>query len=413
MELSFQNNLRGEKWLTKIGIGLFCLVILVSFALGVGLVSGQSTLVKEKPIFPTTSPAMLGQGPLALTNPVATELQPLLQELILIGANTRPDHDRACSIALRSSGQKKTLSVGESVFFETREGKLVFSDESTDLVMTARSIENHQLVCEIKNHNAPTICTLNASTIFSNTLQQESYLDSLKKGALWGKDVFLSDWGGDEYRAMTSKVKISLGPDVFFLKPGDCLWWDGTAWISHIQSDSTCPVAQFVKASSSGADFQVWDSSGFSCQAVHVEPQTPSKASPKLDELITAIRPRSPSEITCQLGKRRVIVREGDWWIRMEDRWRPIRTATDLEACLIHQIPGELFIFEKVETSRGKVLLKGLAFDRMRTASEPISLVLQTEKKAPTAAGKASMGSPPLAKNKSRPPTISHSAEGL
>lgn len=414
MELTRRNDLLAEKWVRRVSQGLFCLATLISFALWSVLIFGYPSFEKVEVKFPSISIESLGQGPLALNKLQSTKLQPLLQELVLIGANTRPDqdHDRVCSLALRTSGEERTLSVGETVYFEVKDEKLCFTQEATDLALTARSLEMDQLICEIKTQNISESCILSSSAIFSHLLDQELYVDVLKKGATWGKDVFLTGWGGDEYRDMTNRVKVSLGPDVYFLKPGDCLWWNGDAWVDTIESDSIGPIAQLVKATSQGADFQVWDSTGFSSQTIHLGLQVPPKTSFKIDELMTAIRPRSPSEITCQLGKRRVIVREGDWWIRADDRWKPVRTSADLEACLHHQIPGELFIFETVEASKGKVTLKGRAFDRMRTFSEPVSLVLQTEKKQ-SAPGKHSTGSPHLAKHRSRHPVVSHSDEGL
>ncbi len=94
-----------------------------------------------------------------------------------------------------------------------------------------------------------------------------------------------------------------------------------------------------------------------------------SKAPHKAEEVITSVRPRSGSEITCQLGKRRVIVKEGDWWVKTDRRWRSLKTAEDLEAFLHHDIQGELFIFEKIENMKGKTILKGRCFDKMRTES--------------------------------------------
>ncbi len=404
MELVRHTDLLLEKWIVRIGVGLFGLMAVVTVFIWAVLIIAAPKIEKVAVFLPTPALDAIGQGPLALSPPRSKELQPLLQELILIGASTRPDQELSCSLALRSSAQEKTISLGETLFFEFKEGRYVFADAPTELGIKARSLENNILICEI-NHES---CTLNSSAIFSRFLDQEPYVEILKKGAVWGKDVFLTGWGGEEYREMTSKAKISLGPDVYFLKPGDCLYWNGEMWALELESDEMGPIAQVIKTSSEGADFQVWDSSGFSSEAVHLETQTPPKSSLKIDEVITAIRPRSPTEITCQLGKRRVIVREGDWWIRLDDRWKPVRTADDLDACLNHQIAGELYIFEKIEASVGKVVLQGRAFDRMRTLSEPLSLVLQTDKK-PSGSRRSATGSPAIAKNHSQRPVISHS----
>lgn len=412
MEMVCRDNQQAEVWVIKVGQALFCLFAVISLLLWGVLLFDCPAVIKEEIERPAVSILTLGQGTLALTPPQAEGLQPILKELVLIGTNTRPDRDRICSLALRSSGEKRATPMGEAVFFKAKDGKIEFSKDKTDLSFTPLSLEGGMLLCEVKSGEASEICSLPSSAIFSCNLSQEPYFETLKNGAVWGRDVFLSGWGGEEYREMVSKTKISLGADVFFLKPGECLWWDGQMWVSELGSDEVGAVAQLVKGSSQGADFQVWDPTGLSSQMVHVGIQTSPKKPLKLDELMTAVRARSPSEITCQLGKRRVIIREGDWWIRSDDRWKPVRTAADLEACLLHQIPGELFIFEKVETSKGKVTLHGRSFDRMRTVAEPMSLVLHTEKK-PAGIHKPPTGSSSLAKSQSRLPVVSHRPEGL
>ncbi|MGD0664203.1 MAG: hypothetical protein ABSA17_00545 [Rhabdochlamydiaceae bacterium] len=422
MELASARDISAEKWVLTTGKALFCLAALLTAALWMVLIFGKySTFEKCSPALPMPLASSLGQGPLALMRPQRAEFQPLLHELVLVGASTRPDqdHERFCSLALRSSGEERTLSVGETVYFEMKEGRPFFSREGSDLSLTVRSLESGLMICDIKCKNLSESCLLSSSAIFSQPLDHEPYVEVLKKGSVWGKDVFLTGWGGDEYREMTNKVKVSLGADVYFVKTGDFLWWNGRTWThefrDHEIQDAAMPIAQVVKTNSHGADIQVWDATGFSSQVIHLGLQTSPKSSVNISELMTAIRPRSATEITCQLGKRRVIVREGDWWIRYNDRWRPVRTAADLEACLYHQIPGELFIFEKVEASKGSVVLEARAFDRMRTFSEPVSLVLQTEKK-PSIAERPSRGSPHLAKNRSHRTLMTHSAkedEGL
>ncbi len=408
MELVKHTDLLLEKWVLRIGVVLSGAAAFMTLFICAVLMFGMPKIEKTPILLPTPELDAIGQGPLALSLPISKELQPLMQELILIGANTRPDQELSCSLALRSSAQKKTIFLGETLFLELKEDRFIFSDVPTEFGIKARSLANNVLICDIYHQNSHESCSLNSSAIFTHSLDQESYIEVLKKGAVWGKDVFLSGWGGEEYKEMMSKAKISIGPDVYFLKPGDCLYWNGEMWTHELESDVIVPIAQVIKTSSEGTDFQVWDSSGFSSEAVHLEIQTPPKSSLKIDEAITAIRPRSPTEITCQLGKRRVIVREGDWWIRLDDRWKPVRTIDDLEACLNHQIAGELYIFEKIEASTGKVVLQGRAFDRMRTLSEPLSLVLQTDKK-PHGSRRSATGSPAIAKHHSQRPVISHS----
>lgn len=403
MELIRSVSLSAEKWVNRSNAALFSLGAIVTCWIWLNFSLGYSVTPQPISNLPNPAKSLIGEGSLSLSRTSSSLSEPLLNEIILVGASTRPDqdHDRICTFALRSSGEKRTISIGETLSFTQKEGKVMFSDAKTELSMTPLSLEESLLACKIDNNNTSEFCFLSASSIFSQPLEKEPFTTIFQQSAVWGKDVFLTGWGGDEYREMLNRVKVSIGPDVYFLKTGDLLWWDGQMWVQELQTNTMGPVAQVTKAGINGIDIQIWDVSGFSSQTVHVGIQTPPKSSLNVGELITAIRPRTPTEITCQLGKRRVIVREGDWWIRSDDRWRAVRTASDLEACLHHQIPGELFIFEKVEASKGNVTLEGRVFDSMRTSSEPVSLVLQTEKKPSIGSKKPSTGSPHLAKNRS------------
>jgi hypothetical protein len=164
------------------------------------------------------------------------------------------------------------------------------------------------------------------------------------------------------------------------------LWWDGDEWQVG-QPQPSAPIAQLVSVSERGSKVEVWSGSGFDSSVIEMyinQGSSPLKA----DQTIMAVRPRAPGEITCQLGKRRVIVKEGDWWVKTERRWRPLRTVEELEAFLHHQIQGELFVFEKIEQTRNQIMLRGKSFDKTRAQIEPLALVVNTEKKSTIASHK-------------------------
>lgn len=419
MELVNHKQPAREKLVLRLCKGLFCLSAVMTVFILCYLVNSPSRYSEKTSSFelPCVDKSMLGSGPLSLiSSQLPSSMQSILHDLILVGANTRPDqdHDRELTLALRSTGEHKKVSIGETVYLESNDQEWRFSSQPTETALTPYSLENLRVVCEIKNASLKTQSVLTTSPIFSKSLQSEDYISLLKKGESWGPDVFLTGWGGEEYRDLTKKAKISIGPDVFFLKPGDCIWWNGVRWTQEIHTDDIGPVAQLIKTSPSqeGAHFQVWDETGFSSETVQLLPRAVSPSHFKIAELMTAIKPRSSSEITCQLEKRRVIVKAGDWWVRADNRWRQLRTAADLDAFLYHQLPGELFIFEKVETSKGKVMVQGRAFDKMRTSSEPISLVVQTEKKHPAPTNKSGRYVPSLmAKNRSTHSMTSNSGK--
>jgi hypothetical protein len=415
MELLTPSNFRREK-LLQLAQGvillvalLFCIVWLIVLSL-----QGQEARLSPRSLpFPSLDYSKIGKGSFAIsTKVVSPELEPLVQELVLLGKNTRPDSGILSRIHLgfKSSGAKQELISGQKLFIAKQGAGFQFSEAETDLSILPLSLTGNEVLLQIQNSSdKKEEIILAPSSLFQPALEEEAYVQSLKKGKMWAPDLFLNQWGGEEYRDLSSKHKVEIDEKVYFLSVGDTLWWDGSEWKIGSSILEDAPMAKLMAATSRDLKLEVWDSTGYVSSSVVIPLCQGSKASHKAEEVITSVRPRSASEITCQLGKRRVIVKEGDWWVKTERRWRPLRTADDLEAFLHHDIQGELFIFEKIESTKGKITLKGRSFDKMRTETEPLSLVVNTEKKPirklePHQASKASM----IAKNKMAVPPIQH-----
>ena len=220
--------------------------------------------------------------------------------------------------------------------------------------------------------------------------------------------MFLQQWGGEEYRSLSSKVKLEIGGKVYFLTEGETLWWDGYEWKTGVPHHFEPPVVKLISSSAQGAKVEVWDPTGYASSIVNIPLHQSPKPPLKQDEIMTAVRSRTPAEITCQLGKRRVTVKEGDWWVHSDGRWRPLKNTYDLEAFLRHEIQGELFIFDKIENGKERITLKGRSFDKMRTQSQPLSLVFNADKKIPSHPKRELSRASLFAKNKTAIPSVQH-----
>jgi len=338
--------------------------------------------------------ATFGKGPFAIGRTVTPELKPLTRELMLLGKNTRPDvgENRTVMLGLKSHPTEREIVCGETIFLK-REGEVfTFTDKETDLSITPLSLEGNDVLLQVDWGEKREELILATSSLFQNPLEEELYMQTVKKGKMWGVDLFLTQCGGEEYTDLTSKHKIELDSQVYFVKTGDYLWWDGDRW--QVGDSSSAPLVKIGDITTNGLQLHVWDPKGFSSSTITLPLQQVPPF--KQDEIMTAVRPRSPTEITCQLGKRRVIVKEGDWWVKGDGKWRPLKTTDDLEAFLYHKIQGELFIFDKIENNKGKIVLRGKSFDKMRTQSKPVAYVFNTEKKQATTFSKNETGHPSL-----------------
>ncbi|HEY4831603.1 MAG TPA: hypothetical protein VIH61_03485 [Waddliaceae bacterium] len=400
-----------KAWLPQGIVLLAAFLFSIFWLISLGLQNYDSRSFSRSLPFPSIDYMKIGKGPLAISpKGISPEFESLVKELVVLGKNTRPDSGAlsTVSIGLKTSGDQKQLVSGQKLFLAAQGSSYKFSDEKTDLSLLPLPMAGSEVLLQIETLSKKEEVVLTSSAFLDRSLDEETYVQLLKKGKMWAPDLFLHQWGGDEYRDLSSKQKVEIDGRVYFLSVGDLLWWDENEWQVGKAVLEDAPLAKFMSASVQGMNFEVWSPSGYSSSKINVALQS-SRAPQKAEEIITSVRPRSGSEITCQLGKRRVIVKEGDWWIKTDRRWRSLKTAADLEAFLHHEIQGELFIFEKVENMKGKTILKGRCFDKMRTESLPISLVVNTEKKTPSSSGKN--GSPQqsmIAKNKMTIPPIQH-----
>jgi hypothetical protein len=419
MELFKPTSLKKEMqaWLPQGMVLLAAFLFSIFWLVFMGLQSDESSFSRSCAL-PSIDYMKIGKGPLAISpKGISPEFEPLVKELVVLGKNTRPDSGAlstaTISIGLKTSGDQKQLVSGQKLFLAADGGSYKFTDEKTDLSLLPLPMAGSEVLLQIETPEKREEVILTASAFLDRSLDEETYVQVIKKGKMWAPDLFLHQWGGDEYRDLSSKQKVEIDGKVYFLSVGDLLWWDENEWKVGKAALEDSPLAKFMSASVQGMNFEVWNPSGYSSSKINVALQS-SRAPQKAEEVITSVRPRSGSEITCQLGKRRVIVKEGDWWIKTDRRWRSLKTAADLEAFLHHDIQGELFIFEKVENMKGKTILKGRCFDKMRTESLPISLVVNTEKKTPSSSGKNGSPQPSMiAKNKMTiPPLQRQNSEG-
>jgi hypothetical protein len=401
-----------QAWLPQGVVILAALLFSIFWLVSMGLQSYDSGSFSRVLALPSIDYMKIGKGPLAISNKdISPEFEPLVKELVVLGKNTRPDSgtlSTTVSIGLKTSGDQKQLVSGQRLFLSADGNSYKFANEKTGLSLLPLPMAGSEVLLQIETSEKKEEVILTSSAFLDRSLDEETYVQVLKKGKMWAPDLFLHQWGGDEYRDLSSKQKVEIDEKVYFLSVGDLLWWDENEWKVERAFLEDAPVAKFTSVSAQGMNFEVWSPSGYSSSKIHVALQN-SRAPQKAEEIITSVRPRSTSEITCQLGKRRVIVKEGDWWIKTDRRWRSLKTAADLEAFLHHEIQGELFMFEKVENMKGKTILKGRCFDKMRTESLPISLVVNTEKKTASSSGKNGSPQPSMiAKNKMTSPPLQH-----
>jgi hypothetical protein len=342
----------------------------------------------------------IGYGPLALNgvrtiNPVPN----LARELSIMGRNSRPDAqpgEVALLLGLKSTQQEQVSFSGQKIYLEQKpQDTFLFAPEKTSLAMTPIAMKDGSILIEIELNEKKGRFFLKDSSKKSSGQEETSFAKELRSGKWWGPDIFLQNYGGEEFKSISGKQKVEFPNSLCFVSEGDYLTWEDGQWrVAETEAVSPFfPMARVTSVSHKGVEIRAWDETGFHPVDVEISASHLPRPNYKLEELISSIRSRTSNELSCLLGKRRVVLRAGDWWLKTETGWRHLRNLNDIEDYLAHKIRGELFIFESVSMERGKAEVKGQFFDTMRTQMQPIALTLAaSEKKSTALARKTSRG---------------------
>lgn len=374
--------------------------------------SGKETQKKGRFIFPYEA---IGSGGLALHPRHALGwVSRLADELVLIAYNSRPDvesKDSKILISLKNGREQLNLSNGSTIYLkESEQGKgLRSSEEATGLWAKPMLLENGAVLIEAGRkliskegqtgeEKGQFIVTGQGGVPARYNLTSQSFAKELKSGRSFPHDVLIQRYGGREYNGWREKAVIELthGDSTYacFVSPGDYLLYDEGEWrlCSFGELEADRPIAHVKAVSGKAIEIEIWDETGFCPLQLKIEMEKQSHFQPKPEMMPSSIRMRSGTQVSCAFGKRRVILKQGDWLIKTSTGWKNLRRIEEIEQYLQHRLKGELFIFDAIEKEQGRPVLKGHLFDETRTHMQPLTLPIEIDKNP----GKASRKRKPI-----------------
>jgi hypothetical protein len=384
---------------------LLCFVFIFFTMLSIRFERLENSLPrKDKAILPRAfSPSFekIGEGPLSLhSRKKKTILPDMSQELALLAKNIRPGRESkeaSFLLFLRSSRLEKQVKNGEIIFLscDASSGATLpvyrFTDRKTPLWIRPTFLERNKILVEVglfmPAKDSEAFLEEKAQFVlqeepfdWSNKFQNIIWLESLKEAKLWGPDLFLGKYGGENYQSLKTKSKLEIpgnGLSTFcFVGVGDFLVWDEGKWspVERSQIPIDKPLAHIKVVSPRMIELEVWDEEGFYPQVVKIDIQNGHRISGvKPDMLPQAVRLRTTNQVSCSLGKRRCLLRKGDWVLKTSRGWRTLKTPVDKEEYLLHKVRGELCVFDSLVREQGKLVMKGHWIDEMRTQIYPFS----------------------------------------
>ncbi len=330
-------------------------------------------------------------GPLALRENSRSPLSLFLEQtLVLLSQTTRPGmavEQRGYSIGIRGVEGLRTVKEGEEFYLSLTQNAvgevdaIAFSEGPANLSMKAQPIEKNALLLKLTTDTGVEEEVILPSA--QSSLGLGAHLPatvSLKEAKCYGVDRFFEYYGGFEYRPLSQKQKLELFDDngsyFLFVGAGDFLTFHEGRWqpINSFEwANPLTPLAQVLSASSGQLVIEIWDEKGFSLLQTRVGLANLSPLYVRSDQLITAPKLRSAKQVSCHMGKRRFILREGDWIIKTQKGWHKLTAMDEIVSYLWHATRGELFVVDSIDAGSG---LKGHYFDEMRSQVQPLTISL-------------------------------------
>lgn len=344
----------------------------------------------------------IGSGPLALHPRLPLGwMSRIAEEVTILAFNSRPDAmQKEAKILLKlKEGTQIVASNGKQLFLQERtEGKrLAFSEEQTALWVKPILLDNGNVLMESGRRMISKEGQLLGEekgeyvvSLIKGAQQEKSILalEELKLARCIGHDALIMKYGGKEYASWRDKMKIEFAFDgrtyACFVGKGDLLQYKENEWrvISAEEINKNLPVARVVAILPKAVEIEGWDESGFVSVHTKITTAIPQQPLNNQELLPTGLRLRSSTQVSCLFGKKRLVIRKGDWIVRTATGVRNLKRAQEIEDYLFHRLKGELFIFDGIEKQQGKALLQGHLFDCMRLQATPVTIPIETEKKS-------------------------------
>jgi hypothetical protein len=352
--------------------------------------------------------AAIGKGPLSLQGGSFGRVPHLSHEVIFLACNRRPDvkpEEAEILFSLRSSKEEFIAHAGQKIYLKGAHSDVIgalplhVSRTQTSLwfVPLATALISDAMTLTIEVGVKFTEDGVEKEECAQHTLEQRGLSEekqhqiplpfqSLFEARCWGVDQLFKKYGGEEYKAIQEKQKIEIAhpsPYTCFVAPGDFLTLSNEQWqvVSLEEAKSNAPIARVKAMNGHNLEIEAWDEQGFFPHMIRLNQQHVPKLLYKAENLPTSFRLRTSSQVTCLFGKRRMILKQGDWLLKTTSGWHILKRVEEMEDCLQHKIKGELFIFDRLDKEEGRVILRGTLFDEMRTQVQSVEIPIAGSKK--------------------------------
>ncbi len=339
--------------------------------------------ILDQPNFPYPSKRVLGtEVAQPLDSPLSSDLQPHQLEFDISSIENRflmslcplrPDDSNANPIAhikINGSNHAKQVSLpGKIGLLFNDQGELVFQDDKERFWMEIFLKEDGSLFssvfveCEGKVQKASF-----SRQPMEPSLQKAEALPSSEpfralSGARWlGVDLV------DQLDAGRVKQKIEIGESKLDISESEWIYWDGTRWVKAalaVEGNGKA-LAKIHGVSSQSLECDAWDETGEFHIRFAVPLQGITTPRVKIEEYFSSIRIRSDKQLSCLLEKQCLILREGDWIFKENNRWRVLRKPEEKRSLIQGQRSGDLIVLDSIDVKRKAIQGRFICSNRVQ-----------------------------------------------
>ncbi len=349
------------------------------------------------------------KGLLALQD-VLTEDPTLSRAIAVRAKNTRPDilynpSSAQMLLSLKGAKEMRAAANGQTLFLQgelLQKGQmplhgppapLEWSNEKSCLELTPFVFPSAQdadavffkasMEDEEGSHELITPFLIESGTEMGNTDSaalevREEWFENLQSAHFWMKDAFLEIYGARNQGPEDVKIAFESkeGPHILLAKEGEFLVYQEGHWTAApLQKAADKPLAQILRQQDGHLMMQVWDKTGFIHKTILLAPETPKAPKNTIETDFLNLRVRNNTEVSCLLGKRRLVLKAGDWWLKEDNHnWRNLKRVNEIDDFLAFKCKGELFVVDSFDKVQGRSILKGRLFDSLRQTVQIVSL---------------------------------------
>ena len=326
----------------------------------------------------------------------------LEKEVLFLGINSRPDavdFKSEAYIFFHDEREMVKLSKGSKLFLAfTKDGCLKLEKNETPLWMELQTIEKESASIELgvslkKEGNGAFFEGTQKITLKergkpfqTSSSDYKALNEALSSAKWWGPDQLFQVYGGQTFEAFKAleRIECSIGGQRLniHVQQGDHFYWDGGGFLKQYPEDTEKPLPACLLRSIrfDKMEWVVWDETGLKQEVVTLKKERPQIVGIQLEKILTRMRLRTTSSVSCQLHHQTLLLKKGDWLFKTGTGWKILKTLKEIDEVLNFQLEGDLFVFDGIEKISNIPFFLGTLFDKARTTMQKVKFSLPEKK---------------------------------